>query len=131
MIKRSVLLGLGIVSLLLGMAGIVLPLLPTVPFVLLAGFCFARSSPELHRWLHQHPWFAQALCDWHQQRGLRLPLKRRALVMTIASFSLSIWLVSLLWLKLFLAIICLILVAFLWRLPVVANAGKSSVYDPE
>ncbi|MCL1075176.1 YbaN family protein [Shewanella dokdonensis] len=131
MIKRSVLLGLGIVSLLLGMAGIVLPLLPTVPFVLLAGFCFARSSPALHHWLHQHPWFAQALNDWHQQRGLRLPLKRRALLMTLASFSLSIWLVSWGWLKLLLAIICMILIIFLWRLPVIPATEKATAYRAE
>ncbi|MDF0534252.1 YbaN family protein [Shewanella sp. A32] len=126
MIKRSVFLSLGIISLALGIAGIVLPLLPTVPFVLLSGYCFARSSPVLHRWLHKHPWFAQPLSDWQQKRGLRLALKRRALILTVCSFSLSIWWVSLVWVKLLLLFMLLILMVCLWRLPVVGVVAETS-----
>lgn len=48
----------------------VLPLLPTVPFVLLAAFCFSRSSPRLHRWLMDHPQFGPMIQDWQKHRAI-------------------------------------------------------------
>jgi len=45
----------GFTALILAIIGIILPLLPTVPFLLLAAFCFARSSEKIHKWLLNHP----------------------------------------------------------------------------
>jgi uncharacterized membrane protein YbaN (DUF454 family) len=58
----------GLLSVGFGVLGIALPLLPTVPFMLLAAFCFARSSPQLHNWLISHPYFGPPIMDW-QERG--------------------------------------------------------------
>src|SRR3546814_13575323 len=55
--KRHFYLVAGWASLGLGAIGAFLPLLPTVPFVILAAFCFARSSPRLEKWLLTHPHF--------------------------------------------------------------------------
>lgn len=57
----------------LGILGIALPLLPTTPFLLLAGVCFAKSSPRLHLWLIEHKTLGPYLM-WHQQKK---PLSRR------------------------------------------------------
>jgi len=67
---RIVWLILGLVSLGLGALGVVLPLLPTTPFVILAAFCFARSSPRLHDWLRRNPVFGKAIDDWHANRAI-------------------------------------------------------------
>ena len=49
--KKIVFVTLGCISLALGVVGIVLPILPTVPFFLLTAFCFAKSSERLHSWV--------------------------------------------------------------------------------
>ncbi len=57
---------LGFFCVLLGAVGVLLPLLPTVPFMLLAAFCFARSSERMHDWLLRHPRFGPAIVNWHE-----------------------------------------------------------------
>ena len=74
---------LGLISLGLGIVGIVLPLLPTVPFVLLAAFCFARSSERLHHWLLSHAHFGPTVTDW-QERGAVSPRAKRLATVSIA-----------------------------------------------
>ena len=116
-IKRGLYLIVGLLSLLLGVIGIVVPLLPTVPFILLAAFCFARSSERLHQWLMSHPWFAEALNNWQTKRALNRTLKRRAMIMTTLSFAISITLVPLIWVKLMLLGMLCGLLIYLWQIP--------------
>ncbi|MEZ5824463.1 MAG: YbaN family protein, partial [Geminicoccaceae bacterium] len=60
----------GIVSFGLGVVGAVLPLLPTTPFMLLAAFCFARSSPRLHDWLLRHRHFGPMIENWRRHGAI-------------------------------------------------------------
>ncbi len=62
----------GLISLVLGFIGIAVPLLPTVPFILLAAFCFARSSESLHNWLIAHPTFGPAIQDWRESGSISM-----------------------------------------------------------
>src|SRR3546814_11599305 len=62
----------GWASLGLGAIGAFLPLLPTVPFVILAAFCFARSSPRLEKWLLTHPHFGHHIVAWRDRKSTRL-----------------------------------------------------------
>ncbi|WP_372872451.1 YbaN family protein [Shewanella sp.] len=117
MIKRSLLLVTGLVSLLLGIAGVFLPLLPTVPFVLLSAFCFARSSERLHSWLLAHPWFSDALNNWEQKKAIRKGLKRKAMLLSSLSFMVSIAVVPLLWVKIMLGCMLLALLVYLRSIP--------------
>lgn len=71
---------LGLLFLGIGGLGVVLPLLPTTPFVLLAAGCFARSSPRLHRWLLDSQLFGPILRDWEQHRCVPRRAKVVALV---------------------------------------------------
>jgi hypothetical protein len=78
--KRALFLTAGILSLLLGGFGLFLPLLPTVPFVILAAFCFARSSPRLESWLVSHPDFGPHIQAWRSRGAISRKGKRAALV---------------------------------------------------
>ncbi|MEO0999273.1 MAG: YbaN family protein [Pseudomonadota bacterium] len=68
-------IGLGSLSVALGAVGMVLPLLPTEPFLLLAAFAFARSSPRLHDWLIAHPRFGQPILDWRARGAISVRVK--------------------------------------------------------
>lgn len=74
----------------LAFVGIVLPLLPTVPFLLLAAFCFARSSERLHNWLVTHPKLGPPILDW-QSRGAITPKAKKLATLSVAVvFTLSL-----------------------------------------
>jgi uncharacterized membrane protein YbaN (DUF454 family) len=76
--RRVALFLLGLLSLAAGTAGIVLPLVPTVPFVLLAAFCFANSSPRLEHWLVEHRRFGPHIRSWREARSISRAGKRAA-----------------------------------------------------
>ena len=78
--KRSAYLIAGLTSLMLGALGILLPILPTVPFVLLAAFCFGRSSPGLERRLVEHAKFGPHIEAWRKSRAISRTGKRAAYV---------------------------------------------------
>ena len=65
--KRQLYLAAGWVSVGLGTVGIFLPILPTVPFMILAAFCFARSSPALEAKLLNHPKYGPHLVAWREK----------------------------------------------------------------
>ncbi|ELR67304.1 heme utilization protein [Photobacterium marinum] len=124
LVKRALLLSIGWLSVVLGVLGVFLPLLPTTPFLLLASACFMRGSPRLSRWLHQHPHFGPVLRNWHENRAISKTVKRRANITIVASFSLSILLVPLLWHKVMLVVIGTVLLVWFNRLPVIENQSK-------
>ena len=62
--KRALLIALGWLSVAIGIAGIFLPLVPTVPLLLLAAWCFTRSSQRAHRWLFNHPKLGPVVRQW-------------------------------------------------------------------
>ena len=74
----------------LGIVGAALPLLPTVPFLLLAAFCFARSSPRVHRWLVEHPKFGPPIADWRRSGAIRRKVKWYATVSILVGFSIPL-----------------------------------------
>src|SRR6056297_2258602 len=80
----------GVLSVSFGAVGVLLPLLPTVPFMLLAAFCFARSTPELHHWLITHPVFGPPIRDWQAYGAIRREAKRLATLSIAAVFCLSL-----------------------------------------
>lgn len=80
----------GLVSLCLGVMGLLLPLIPTVPFLLLAAFCFARSSMRLHDWLLHHPRLGPPIRIWRDKGAISLRAKRLATLSIGLAFALSL-----------------------------------------
>ncbi|MFN3517776.1 MAG: YbaN family protein [Novosphingobium sp.] len=77
---RHLYLGLGIASFVLAMIGIVLPIMPTVPFLLVSAFCFARSNPAWEQALLNHPRYGPPLRQWREQRAISRKAKISAVL---------------------------------------------------
>lgn len=78
-IRRALYVSVGLVFVGLAVAGAILPVLPTTPFLLLASYCFVRSSPRLHAWLMNSKSFGPLLRDWHAHRAVRPRVKVTAI----------------------------------------------------
>ena len=78
-ITRALWLGAGIICVGLGAIGIVLPILPTTPFLLAAAACFCKSSTRMYNWLLNNKWFGNYIRNYKEGRGLTLKTKLTAL----------------------------------------------------
>jgi uncharacterized protein len=85
--RRAVFFLLGWLFFGLGLAGALLPVLPTTPFMLLALWAFARSSRRFHDWLYQHRVFGPPLQRWDRERVIPLWVKGVAIGSMAASFT--------------------------------------------
>lgn len=86
--KRAGFLGLGYLLVGIAFVGAFLPVLPTVPFLILATACFARSSPQLEAWLLEHPRFGATLTSWRERGAIPLKAKVFACAGMIVGFAL-------------------------------------------
>jgi uncharacterized membrane protein YbaN (DUF454 family) len=73
----------------LGALGILLPVLPTTPFLLLAAACYARSSPRFYNWLLTNKWFGTYIGNYRRKRGMPLKLKLSTVALTWLTIGLS------------------------------------------
>jgi uncharacterized protein len=110
--------GAGLTALALGILGIVLPVLPTTPFILLAAACFARSSARFHDWLLRQPVAGPIIHEWQTHRSMPRRAKRAGFLLMFLSFGSSILLMDSVWHRAMLATLGLVLAYFLWRVPV-------------
>lgn len=79
-IKKAFFVVLGCLSLGLGAVGAVLPILPTVPFLMLAAFCFAKSSEKLHNWFISTKLYKKNLESFVQGKGMTMKTKIRIMI---------------------------------------------------
>lgn len=111
-LKKAFFLIAGSLSLALGVLGIILPLLPTTPLLLLAAACYVRSSNRLYQWLINNKWFGQYIKDFRSGKGI--PLKAKVIGITVLWLSISysaFFVIPLLWVRI---IVLLIAAYFTW-----------------
>jgi hypothetical protein len=120
--QRWVWLAAGAVSMALGLVGLALPVLPTVPFVLLAAWCFSRGCRSCERWLLGHPRLGPPIVAWRQHRSVPLRAKQVAIVMMAGSSAFTWWLLAWPW-RWVPAAVCVLVALWLWRLPTTPAAA--------
>jgi hypothetical protein len=123
-IKPRLFLVCGWAALGIGAAGLVLPVLPTVPFVLLAAACFVRGSERWHGWLVSHPTFGPQIADYLAGRGIRPHAKAVALLTLWASVLVTVLvIVPLLAADIALLVVAAAVSAYILRLPTCRARG--------
>ena len=114
---KNLLIILGWFFILLGAIGILLPIFPTTPFLILALALFANSSPRFHQMLLDNRWFGNVLKQWSETKTVTRQVKFRASALILVSFSISIAVLQgRLLLQAFLVTIAVILLIFVWQL---------------
>jgi uncharacterized protein len=123
---RWLFLLLAVTSLALGIVGLFLPVVPTVPFLLLSAWAAARSSPRLLRWLESHPHFGPPLRDWRNGGVVRRRAKWLAsLVMAASAAGMLLWRGPR-WYVLAIAAVMAVVLLWLWRRPESAPGQDTS-----
>lgn len=89
-VVRALWLAFGFICLGAGIAGIVLPLVPTTPFLLLAAFAFARGSTKVHDWLVGHPRLGPPIAAWREHGAISRRVKWMSAAAIVAIFAISV-----------------------------------------
>ena len=107
--KKFIYLTLGLLSLGLGTAGTLIPVLPTVPFLMISALCFARSSRKLHQWFVSTKLYQENLADLTAGKGMTGKAKIRVMITVTALMAVGFLMMS----KKGIAIGCIVL-ALVW-----------------
>ncbi len=92
--KNTILLIIGLISVILGAIGVFVPVLPTTPFVLLAGGCLSISSPRLSAWLKKSKFFGSYIENYENNTGIPKEIKIKAIITLWAGIILSMFLIQ-------------------------------------
>lgn len=106
-----------VLALLLGAVGLILPALPTVPFLLLAAWCGGRGWPAVEVWLLKHPRYGETIRRWRERRAIPRKAKWAATGMMLLSSSIIVSSALDNWLRFGLPVLLLCVALWLWRCP--------------
>ncbi len=98
---------IGWIAVILGSIGVMLPVLPTTPFVLLAAWCFAKSSPKFHRWLTSTNMYQTHLQSFVEHRSMTKKTKITLLTFATAMLLIAMYFMEAWYLRLFLLFLIL------------------------
>ncbi len=80
-LKRTLLIAAGTLFVAMGILGMFVPVLPTTPFLLLAAYCYARSSNRFYQWLITNRWCGEYIRNYREGKGI--PLKQKILTIVL------------------------------------------------
>ncbi|MDD3653890.1 MAG: YbaN family protein [Desulfotomaculaceae bacterium] len=104
-IRKYLLIITGSLSLALGIIGVFMPVLPTTPFLLLASFCYIRSSSRMYNWLINHKILGSYIYNYVTYRAIKQSIKIGALIFLWFTLAISILVVSNLHIRLLLFVV--------------------------
>ena len=104
-IKQMLANAVGFIALGLGGIGIILPLLPTTPFVLLAAICFSYGSQRFYERIKNNPYFGPYVENYYEKKGVAMALKIKSILMLWVSLVISAVLVQSFWVHIMLCIV--------------------------
>jgi uncharacterized membrane protein YbaN (DUF454 family) len=90
-VKRGGYIVAGTFFLIIGIIGIILPILPTTPFLLLTAYCYARGSKKLHHWLLTNKWCGKYISDYQDGKGIPMKAKVVAIIVLWATILFSVY----------------------------------------
>jgi uncharacterized protein len=122
MLSKWLLMSLGILAMAVGLIGVVVPLLPTLPFLLLAAACFVRSSEAMYGWLTSNRLFGCFIRDYREQRGVsaRAKITALALLWGVIGYT-ALMTVDAVWLRVLLVAIAVAVTIHLLRLKTISS----------
>jgi uncharacterized protein len=129
---RWMLITAGMICVGLGAIGVILPGLPTTPFLLLAAYCFARSSEHFHGWLVNHRWLGSYVRNFEEGRGMTRPAKATTVLIIWLSFGVTIvFFVPVVWGQVGMVLMAVTVSVYIMRLPTPGPDPLRSEADPE
>lgn len=127
--RRWLFAGAGYLSLGLAAIGVVLPLLPTTPLVILAAYFFAKSSPRMHQRLLDNRIFGPLIVEWSEHGAIPRRAKMLAVSMIVAFGGLAIYLVGFVWAKVALAVLFVAVISWLLSRPTASRPDASTLAE--
>jgi|TARA_B100001741_G_scaffold262190_1_gene226489 uncharacterized membrane protein YbaN (DUF454 family) len=118
LIKKYLYISLGFIFVGLGFLGVVVPGIPTTPFILLAAWLFSKSSPKFEKWLLNHKIFGPLIINWKLYRGISKNSKIYAIITVIITFTTTVWFAFSYQIDILLVLGGMILCAFIYTRPV-------------
>lgn len=122
---KVILMIVGWLSVTLGVIGIFLPVLPTTPFLLLAAWCFMRTSPRFYNWLISHPKLGKYLVYYLEGKGIPLKAKVYSIVLMAMGMSFTIYWVPLIEVKILLPLVGVLVALYIVRQPTLALSPEA------
>ena len=114
---RVLLIIVGWVSVLLGVMGIFLPVLPTTPFLLLAAACFVRTSPKFYQWLVEHPRLGKYIVYYLEGKGIPLRAKVYTIALMVITMSTTAYFVPVTAVRILLPLVGVLVALYIVRQP--------------
>lgn len=124
--KKYVYVILGLLSFAIGAVGVVVPVLPTTPFLLLASYCFARGSEKFDRWFKSTKIYKKNLESFVKEKSMTMKQKVRLLLFVNAMLMVPMILIDSLHMRLFLiGLICVKLYYFIFKIKTIKSTNLS------